>query len=285
MTPDLARDHADWLYEMELSPPKEENEIQAIDSVESFGFEWSFQEEPRTDDELEWVTTTGVGVEYSDYSGQRVFDAGCGAGAQSRWILEHGADEIISMDLSRAIDVAGRKLSTEKSWLGIQGDLTNLPFKGPICDFVYCFGVIHHTKSAKRTIENILKVCNPGGLIAMNHYTRKNQLKHRLYYNRFLPALRGRISTLPREKLLFVTGMISAISMTPLIGEKFAKIFGYKNDRMPGFKYTWTGTYDRYGSHRYDRFITNKSWLRTVNQFDIQIEWNDGGRILVSKPG
>lgn len=284
MTPDLAREYNEWLSEIGVLPPSDtDTDIQSLNSVESFGFQWSWDDEPRPEGELDWITTERFGVEASDYEGKRVFDAGCGAGAQSRRILEYGADRVISMDLSRAIDVAAEKLSDRDSWLGIQGDLTALPFDGPICDFVYCEGVIHHTQDSERTIGKLLDVLEPGGMMAASHYVVKDGLKYSLYYKKYVPAARKRLSNMSRDKLLFVTGIISALSMIPLIGPPIGRVLGYKNPRMPGFKHTWTNTYDFYGQHPHQRYATPDEFHDMFSKYDVSIKYAEPSRVLVNK--
>lgn len=174
-------------------------------------------------------------------------------------------------------------MSFDESWLGIQGDLTALPFWGPICNFVYCEGVIHHTQDSEQTIGKLLHVIESGGKMAASHYVVKDGINYYLYYRLFVPSARKHLSNLSRDKLLFITGVISVIPMLPVVGPPTGRTLGYKNPRMPGFKHTWTNTYDFYGQHPHQRYVSPDEFLRMFSRYDVSVEYTAPSRVLIEK--
>src|SRR5688572_15405050 len=129
VTPELAARYAEWLTPFQLSPPTvagDQLPLQPENTVESFGFQWTWNSEMRSEADLRWRIAERFSVNEEYFRDVRVLDAGAGAGDQSRWLINHGA-EVVSIDLSSAIDVVARKLRSSTSWVGIQGDLTRLP--------------------------------------------------------------------------------------------------------------------------------------------------------------
>lgn len=65
----------------------------------------------------------------------------------------------------------------------IIGDVENMPYKDSTFDFIYSFGVIHHTPNIEKAINEIYRVLKPGGKCYIAVYN-KNSWYFR--YNVFL---------------------------------------------------------------------------------------------------
>ncbi len=273
LTPELAMHYSGWLEMIELNPPERCNDRQSVSTVDSFGFEWTWDNEPRTEDDLLWRVASRYEIAPSDFRDQFVLDAGCGAGDQSRWILNRGgAAKVVSIDLSQAIEVAYQKLQNNPNWLGIQGDLTALPFENQLFSFVYCEGVIQHTQNSESTVNELLRVLGKKGYIAATHYglpsSRKEQIRFKLRN-----ILRLYLSKLDKTTLLFVSGLLAVPAYIPVFGYFWGRTVAVINPRMPSFKSTWCCTYDNYGSHAYQRHIS-------PSQFASYFQNNQNGTIV-----
>ena len=128
--------------------------------------------------------------------GKLVLDAGCGAGRFSEIALTLGA-KLIAIDYSSAVDVASENL-TSKNLLIIQGDLSELPIPNKSLDFVYCIGVLQHTKSPEKIVAELLRCLKPGGEISLTFY--ENSSWHVRFYSKYL--IRPFTKRIPNKLLL-----------------------------------------------------------------------------------
>jgi SAM-dependent methyltransferase len=108
-------------------------------------------------------------------SKKRILDAGCGNGrvtALLRTYSDPKSTEIIGIDLTAA-DVAEKNLA---DYLNVKfykkNLLDNLDDFGKF-DFIYCQEVLHHTGNARKGFDNLVKILEPGGEIAIYVYKQK----------------------------------------------------------------------------------------------------------------
>ena len=259
--------------------------------MDSFGFQWSWVYNVRTDADLRFRVAERFAMTPEDFAGKVVLDAGAGAGDQSRYIEDHGG-EVFSIDLSSAIDVVASKLRLRRGWVGVQGDITMLPLADAQFDIAYCEGVIQHTRDSVATVRELVRVVKPGGTILATHYTRTEarSLTHRArrkltrgYYE----FLRRRLSAMDRYKLLLTTGNLAALSYLPILGW-LLRVTGTAlyYDLMPDFRSTWTNTYDFYGGHAFQRFITMEEFASYFEQAgNVDLEKSVAGGIVARKHG
>jgi ubiquinone/menaquinone biosynthesis C-methylase UbiE len=267
MTPALAVRHAPWLQQLGLRPAgaAAPSTLQDESTVESFGFQWSWNSAMRTAADLDWRVAARFGVDPSAFRGRLVIDAGAGAGDQSRWLVEHGAS-VVSVDLSAAIDVVAAKLRLSAEWVGVQGDLAALPFAEAQFDFVYCEGVIQHTRDSARTVRQLTRALKPGGEMLATHYDRPQRLVGRVRHA-YQEALRARLSRWDRYRLLLLTGNLAALAHLPIVGRLVGKTgTAIRYALMPDFKTTWTNTYDFYGPHAFQRYVDADEFWRYFEQ-------------------
>jgi len=255
MTPELARRHEAWLRALDLEAPGSDTGQPAA-TVDSFGFEWAWNPEPRSAADLPWRVAESHGLSPGIYEGHTVLDAGSGAGDESRFILEHGrAARLVSVELSHAIAVTAGKLAGDPRWLGVQGDVAQLPFAENTFSFVYCEGVIHHTSDSRRTVRELLRVLGPGGWIVATHYVTPDSRAGRAV-DALRRALRAPLSRLPRAPLLLTTGILAALAHVPVLGRIWGRTVALTNPRHQTFRATWGHTFDAYGSQAFQRQLT-----------------------------
>jgi ubiquinone/menaquinone biosynthesis C-methylase UbiE len=265
LTPELAFRHREWLAQLNLRPPDAPSApgaFQAEATVDSFGWQWTWNANMRTDADLRMRVADKFGVTPEHFAGKLVADMGAGAGDQSGYLLRQGA-LVISVDLSSAIEVVTKKFRMNGAWFGVQADLTMLPIQPEQFDSVYCEGVIQHTRDSALAVRELCRVLRPGGDLLAAHYTRGvptstwGRLKRRISLGIYDRA-RARLSRLERFKLLLVTGNLAALSYVPLLGSVVRRTgLALHYDLMPDFKTTWTNTFDFYGTHAYQRFMSS----------------------------
>jgi SAM-dependent methyltransferase len=105
--------------------------------------------------------------------GKRVLEIGCGMGTHAEMLVRAGAH-------LTAIDQTGFAVGATKSRLDLlqrggqvlRQDAENLAFADKSFDFVWTWGVIHHSTSTERCVGEIARVLRPGGRLMMMVYYR-----------------------------------------------------------------------------------------------------------------
>jgi len=103
-----------------------------------------------------------------------VLDAGCGSGVFSLALSEVGED-VVAFDASLRSIRTGMALSSSELRDNIffsNGDLLSLPFRDCVFDLILCWGVAHHTKNPHKTIEGLVRVLRPNGVLVLAVYRR-----------------------------------------------------------------------------------------------------------------
>src|SRR4051812_1608700 len=107
--------------------------------------------------------------------GSDVLEIGCGSGVHARILAEGGA-HVTAIDLTpTAVAMTRRRLELH----GLQGkvieaDAERLPFPDASFDFVWSWGVIHHSANTPAVIDEIARVLRPGGRVALMVYHRSS---------------------------------------------------------------------------------------------------------------
>jgi SAM-dependent methyltransferase len=267
LTPELAHKYRLWLKAHNLVPPTTAaTAFQQETTVESFGFQWSWIGVMRSEADLEMRVASRFGLSPDYFRSKLVLDAGAGAGDQSRYLVDRGA-AVVSVDLSSAIDVVASKLRMSPDWVGVQGDITMLPFAEEQFDIAYCEGVIQHTRDSTFAVRQLIRVVRPAGLILATHYTRSQattllrRAKRKLTLG-YYEGLRRRLMAMDHFKRLLITGNLAALSYVPFLGRLIrATGTAVYYDLMPEFRTTWVNTFDYYGSHAFQRFITTEEFI------------------------
>src|SRR5574341_283722 len=112
-------------------------------------------------------------VEPAYFQHRVVLDAGCGTGRFSRLAQNFGAETVVGVDLSRAVDVAFQNLRAYPNIVIIQADLFELPLRSDF-DYAFSIGVLHHTASPREAFHRMAELVKPGGGVSAWVYGREN---------------------------------------------------------------------------------------------------------------
>ena len=107
-------------------------------------------------------------------NGKLVLDAGCGLGRFSEVVLDKGGS-VVAVDLSYAIDAARENLHDREGIHFIQADIFRLPFRDGSFDFVYSWGVLHHTPDPPEAFRQLPPLVRPGGKLMIFVYAKYNK--------------------------------------------------------------------------------------------------------------
>jgi SAM-dependent methyltransferase len=115
--------------------------------------------------------------DYPSYRGRRVLEVGCGMGCMAMNWAQQGA-VVTAVDLN---PVAVAQTRRRFELFGLPGDIQEvdgerLPFADATFDFVYSWGVLHHTPGTQSAINELHRVLKPGGRAGVMLYNRESLL-------------------------------------------------------------------------------------------------------------
>lgn len=139
-------------------------------------------------------------------------DAGCGNGHDLMILNKvYKNIEAIGIDIADAgVQNTYQRTSKLPFTYVIQASLEQLPFDKETFDFVYCYGVLHHTVTPKDNLRNLVTVLKPDGLISVYLYEDfSDRTKFESLIFRSVNSIR-RITTRMPHFLLFLLCILSA---------------------------------------------------------------------------
>jgi SAM-dependent methyltransferase len=99
--------------------------------------------------------------------GRTVLDLGCGSARYSIALALLGAASVTAVDL-QAKSYARAQAYCERHGLPVrfrEADVLKLPFEDRAFDFVFCNGVLHHTRSWQAALDEYLRVMRRSGFL------------------------------------------------------------------------------------------------------------------------
>lgn len=129
-------------------------------------------------------------------SGKRVLEIGCGMGLHSELMRKAGAD-LTSIDISpTSVELTRRRFALKQ----VDGDVRRcdaerLPFGDATFDFVWSWGVIHHSSQTGRIVREIARVLKPAGETRVMVYNREGMAAWLTFWRQHV----GRLGFLKRS--------------------------------------------------------------------------------------
>jgi ubiquinone/menaquinone biosynthesis C-methylase UbiE len=110
-----------------------------------------------------------------EFGGQRVLDLGCGSGVFSTLLARKGG-RVTAVDLTEAgVRMAAQTAKEQNIALEVvRADAEKLSFRDAAFDFIYSWGVLHHTGNMEASIGEVGRVLKPGGRGIMMVYHRRS---------------------------------------------------------------------------------------------------------------
>jgi SAM-dependent methyltransferase len=114
-------------------------------------------------------------IPFDELHGKDVLEIGCGTGVHARLLAEAGA-RLTAVDLTpTAVELTRRRLELHALEADVrEADAERLPFADTSFDFVWSWGVIHHSARTERVAAEIGRVLRPGGRLALMVYHRSS---------------------------------------------------------------------------------------------------------------
>ena len=147
--------------------------------TDSFGFQWNRFEKIQIDKDNQnliqskkrFLAVTQWDKE--DLRGKLVLEVGSGAGRFTRAALESTQAEIYSVDYSSAVEANRRNNGSNPRVHIERASVYELPYPKQSFDKVFCFGMLQHTPTPRKTVECLAEMVKPGGELIVDFYPYK----------------------------------------------------------------------------------------------------------------
>ena len=251
--------------------------------AKNFGLQWQLHQRTQLD--------SHTGTDYSrrrlfattgwpaDLTGQRVLEAGSGAGRFTEVLATTGAD-IASFDYSEATVANYQTNGQNRNVTIFQGDIYRIPFPPRSFDKVICLGVLQHTPDVERSFRSLADMVRPGGQLVVDVYPRR--LRAMLHWKYALRPLATRLApdTLYRVVSWYAPKLMPVAKLARRLagraGHRLIPILDQSDkDVSPELQRDWTilDTYDAL-SPRYDQpqtAATLRDWFEAAGFVDVEV--------------
>ena len=142
--------------------------------ADSFGEQWNRFAKTQLDNKflneskLRWDSEIGWNNE--DLNKKTVIEFGSGAGRFIDLVSRRGAELVVGVDVTSAVDAAQNSFKNRSNVFFIQADIFNPPIKRNYFDFGYSIGVLHHTPEPEMAFRILASLLNKDGQIGVSLY-------------------------------------------------------------------------------------------------------------------
>jgi ubiquinone/menaquinone biosynthesis C-methylase UbiE len=132
-------------------------------------------------------------IDYSSLKGKKMLEVGCGSGANAALFARCGA-------IVTAIDITDRAVELTKKRFSVYGlngevlkaDAEDMPFDDESFDYIWSWGVIHHTANMNNSISEIYRVLKQGGSAQIMVY-HKNSFRYWILGGVYHGIIKGKL--------------------------------------------------------------------------------------------
>ncbi len=101
-----------------------------------------------------------------------ILDLGCGCGYDTNYISRlPNTKLVIGMDIGKNCEEIAQRVKNEANIMIVRGNCLNLPFKDNQFNYIYSYGVIHHTNNPLKALNESKRVLKKGGALYFYVYT------------------------------------------------------------------------------------------------------------------
>ena len=114
-------------------------------------------------------------IPFERLKGKRVLEIGCGLGSHAQLFAEAGC-YVTAMDLTeKAVELTQKRLCLKGLNADVRRmDAEEMEFQNGEFDFVWSWGVIHHSADPERIVRNVYRVLKAGGEFRLMVYHRRS---------------------------------------------------------------------------------------------------------------
>lgn len=134
-------------------------------------------------------------IPFQKLKGKRVLEIGCGLGAHSQLLAEAGC-KLTSIDLTpRAVALTRHRLTLNNLPVDVREmDAEKMEFPANEFDFVWSWGVIHHSAHTDKIVAQVARVLKPGGEFRLMVYNRNA-------FDSYVKIVRGVLTGKPLKQM------------------------------------------------------------------------------------
>lgn len=257
------------------------------ETAASFG--WSWQEfshdDAKYDDQfLAWIAP----VRPEFFAGKVVLEGGCGKGRHTQRIARWGAQDVVAVDLSDAVEVAFHSTRGLENAHVIQADIYHLPLR-PAFDYAFSVGVLHHLPNPRDGFKSLVSKVKPGGYASAWVYGAENNgwiirvinPLREYFTSKMNPRVLFQLSRLPTMIVYAATKLIYAPLNHSKSGAAIAHRLFYGNYLSSIASFSWREQHCIVFDHLVapTSFYISRNefedWWREVAACDVVIGWHN----------
>ena len=254
-------------------------------TAENFGWQWTHftqEDEKYAEQFLGWLQP----VKPEFFAGKTIIEGGCGKGRHTALAAHWGAQDIVGVDLSAAVESAFTATRTLPNAHIVQADIFKLPFKKAF-DYAFSVGVLHHTPDPKGAFVSLASIVKNGGHISAWIYGAENNE----WITRFVNPVRENVtSRIPQGALLQLSKLPTAalfaatkLLYAPLnqVAPTIANHLFYNDYLNHLATFGWREQHNIVFDHLvaptafYIAKADFETWWRDINAQDIAITWHN----------
>lgn len=165
------------------TPPNQEAATGEGDVLRSFSAEWR---DYGWEETAYWNLAPNAWFRCMEYildterfplNGQLVLEAGIGNGGTADHLARNCGCEVVGFDLGQSVDVAARNFGANPFLHIVQASVFAPPFRAEVFDFVYSFGVLHHTYSTRAALAGIAPLTKEDGRLFVWVYSSHDETR------------------------------------------------------------------------------------------------------------
>jgi SAM-dependent methyltransferase len=264
----------------------------------SFGYQWNIHRKTQLDSytglPLSQQRLFSVSKWPDTLEGQRILEAGSGAGRFTEVLLQTGA-ELFSFDYSNAVEANLSNNGEQANLHLFQGDIFNIPFAEESFDKVICLGVLQHTPDPEKAFMGLVKFVKPEGELVIDVYRADV-----FAYFHWKYVLRPMTTWMDKGRLYMIVSAITPhlVPIAALLrriagraGARLVPIVEYSHLKLPPeMNKDWAilDTFDMYSpAHDHpQRMATVSRWFTSADFTDVDVRRGPNGIVgRGRKPG
>ncbi len=253
----------------------------------NFGWQWqhfTHEDELYAEQFLGWIDP----VKPDFFRGKVVLEGGCGKGRHTQLAATWGAQEVIGVDLSEAVETAFIATRHLENAHIVQADIYHLPF-ARLFDYAFSVGVLHHLPDPRAGFRSLASKVKEGGHVSAWVYGAENNE----WITRFVNPVREKVGSQIDRSLLMQLSKVPTILLylaTKLVygplnrskgGAAMANKLFYNDYLNAISKFGWREHHTIVFDHlvaptsHYIRREDFEDWWRDIHARDVKIGWHN----------